>query len=305
MSIMQLLANDNKIVVNRVLIREIGLYEAVIMGELCSEYVYWESIGKLTSEGMFYCTIETLEDATGLSEYKQRRCIRNLEEFGLIETELRGLPSMRYFKINEEQLLKILEVTSEEVSEMYHEKTNASRVSRVSRDSNIANKQSKLNSKLANKQSREANIDSREKEKDKKEKDSQSAQTKFESQAVVDSYHKICVSLPTIRSLSDKRKKALATMLKKYTLDDFNEAFTKAEQSDFLTGDNDRGWQANFDFFLREDKFLKILEGDYDNKKGRSAVKKLEKMSKRSERLTPEQKKNFKEAIASGKATRI
>ena len=37
----------------------------------------------------------------------------------------------------------------------------------------------------------------------------------------------------------------------------------KLSNSQFLTGDNDRGWKASFDFLLQEKSFLKLLEGAY------------------------------------------
>ena len=42
-----LLANDGYIIVNKVLIRKLGLECATLIGELCSEYSYWEKHNKL------------------------------------------------------------------------------------------------------------------------------------------------------------------------------------------------------------------------------------------------------------------
>ena len=39
-----LLANNGYIIVNKVLIRKLGLECAILIGELCSEYSYWENI---------------------------------------------------------------------------------------------------------------------------------------------------------------------------------------------------------------------------------------------------------------------
>ena len=77
-------------------------------------------------------------------------------------------------------------------------------------------------------------------------------------------YNKFCFSLPQIRMLSDKRKKAIKTFLKQMEFSDFELACKKANESNFLTGNNDRGWKADFDFIIRADKALSILEGKYD-----------------------------------------
>ena len=57
MSITQLFASRNFVVVNKSLIKLIGLEEAVILGKLASEYDYWENSGKLDDEGYFPSTI--------------------------------------------------------------------------------------------------------------------------------------------------------------------------------------------------------------------------------------------------------
>lgn len=76
-------------------------------------------------------------------------------------------------------------------------------------------------------------------------------------------YHSICVSLPKVMKLSEKRKKAIRKILDTFSKDNILECFELAEQSDFLKGNNDRGWKADIDFILREDKFINILEGKY------------------------------------------
>lgn len=39
--IISLLANNNFIVVNKTIMKAWGLYEAILIGELSSEYLYW------------------------------------------------------------------------------------------------------------------------------------------------------------------------------------------------------------------------------------------------------------------------
>ena len=46
----------------------------------------------------------------------------------------------------------------------------------------------------------------------------------------------------------------------------FKEAFTKAQNSSFLTGNNDRGFKADIDFLINANSLTKTLEGKYDNK---------------------------------------
>lgn len=85
---------------------------------------------------------------------------------------------------------------------------------------------------------------------------------------IVELYHTICTSYPTLRAIEGNREKLIAARWKKYrTLDAFRELFEKAEASDFLKGDNDRGWTADFDWLIRPTNMSKVLEGKYDNDK--------------------------------------
>jgi len=82
---------------------------------------------------------------------------------------------------------------------------------------------------------------------------------------VVDQYCKLLPDLPQPRSIEGKRKDKLYTMLQKHPDEWFVELFTEASKQAFLFGINDRGWKATFDFFLRPDKALLVLEGSYNN----------------------------------------
>ena len=99
------------------------------------------------------------------------------------------------------------------------------------------------------------------------ENDNKTAKKIINYQAYVDKYHQRCTKLPKLRVLTDKRKGYIKTFTKTFTLEQFEEICDKANRSDFLTGKNDRGWKADFDFLLRIDKATAILEGGkYANK---------------------------------------
>ena len=84
--------------------------------------------------------------------------------------------------------------------------------------------------------------------------------------AVARLYNDLCPSLPSVRTLSDKRKRDIKARLKKYTLDDFQKVFEKAEKSSFLRGDNERGFRASLDWLINEGNMAKVLDGNYDDR---------------------------------------
>ena len=82
---------------------------------------------------------------------------------------------------------------------------------------------------------------------------------------IVELYHSICISYPKLRAVEGNREKQIAARWKKYkSLDAFRELFEKAEASDFLKGENDRAWTADFDWLIRPTNMSKVLEGKYD-----------------------------------------
>ena len=107
MSVLEFIASSNYIVLNKQLIKEIGIEESLLLGELASEYDYWQKRDELV-DGYFYSTIENVEENTTLNSYKQRKALKNLQEKNLIDVKLKGMPAKRYIKILEEQVVKIL-----------------------------------------------------------------------------------------------------------------------------------------------------------------------------------------------------
>lgn len=69
-----------------------------------------------------------------------------------------------------------------------------------------------------------------------------------------------------VQILSDKRKKAISALIKKFSKEDFMKVIDKSKVSNFLQGRNDRNWTADFDWILNQTNFIKILEGNFDNK---------------------------------------
>ena len=116
----------------------------------------------------------------------------------------------------------------------------------------------KTNSKTNVSQAEEDKEKEREKELEKEER--------VDCQQIVDLYHSTCKSFPSVRSLSESRKKAIKARLKTYSLEDFKTVFENAEASSFLKGSNDRNWSANFDWLIADKNMAKVLEGNYADK---------------------------------------
>jgi len=85
--------------VSKNLIHNLGHEAAIVYSELIRSYCYYESNGKLTNDGYFFCTVEMLEDECAVSRGQQQRILKKLSDMGLLKTELRGMPRIRYVKL--------------------------------------------------------------------------------------------------------------------------------------------------------------------------------------------------------------
>ena len=84
--------------------------------------------------------------------------------------------------------------------------------------------------------------------------------------------------VPTMRAFSQTRSATNAARVKEHGLEKIYEVFSKIPESDFLCGRTEgaRGpFYATYDWAMNPSNFLKILEGNYDNKKG-TAVRRNE-----------------------------
>lgn len=99
-------------------------------------------------------------------------------------------------------------------------------------------------------------------EKRKEEEIEKEKEKKVTCEHVRDMFNDTCVSFPKLTVISENRKKAIKARLNKYSLEQMQEMFTKAEASDFLKGANSRNWQANFDWLMKDGNFAKVLDGN-------------------------------------------
>lgn len=128
--VINLLANNGYIILNKIVIKKLGLHEAIILGELCSEYTHWEKNGKL-EDNYFYSTRENIEENTGLSAYQQREPMKKLISLGVILEKSKGMPLQKWYSLNSQLLYKLLcedldlATSSEETKEQDVKKLNS------------------------------------------------------------------------------------------------------------------------------------------------------------------------------------
>lgn len=99
---------------------------------------------------------------------------------------------------------------------------------------------------------------------------------------IVALWNEICFSLPKVKVVSDSRKAKIKTRLQEFgSADEWlnvtRELCQKVQASDFLRGNNNHNWTATFDWlFENGSNWVKVQEGNYDNKRGTQGRKTAE-----------------------------
>jgi len=101
-----LLSSSAFLVVNKCLAKQIGLKETILLADLISKEEYFIANGM--TDGWFFNTEANIEADTTLTSFQQRKCLKVLRKYGIIETKRRGVPAKQYFKINEQLVIKFL-----------------------------------------------------------------------------------------------------------------------------------------------------------------------------------------------------
>lgn len=220
--------------------------------------LYWAIIEMMRNEEDFtleldkntYRAIKILTNTTIDIEQFINNCI---EDYKLFKKQ-----DNRFYS---NSLLKRMEEKQKKQSEQYQKKAEAGKIGGI-RSGETRRNRSKDEAKQSNASSNEP------KEKEKKEKENKIKESKIKENKrneIKEIYNSVCINLPQVQKITDKRNKAIDSFLKEFTIEQFKQICEITNSTDFLIGKNDTGWKADFDFLMRIDKATSILEGKYDN----------------------------------------
>lgn len=111
------------------------------------------------------------------------------------------------------------------------------------------------------------------KETHSKEKQNEARASSMSVGEVVDLYHEILPSLPSVLKVTDARRKAITARIHDdlKTPSEWRVFFSRVGKSDFLTGKADN-FRADLEWLCKPSNFLKVREGRYDPKNATSAT---------------------------------
>ena len=110
MDIIDILAGDGYIIFNKEFAKKYGLEASVLLGAMCGYQ-------KGFRNEYFYREQSKILDDTTLTVYALRSSIKILQGLGIIEYEKRGMPAKYYYKVNVENLERVIDFRKSRVNE--------------------------------------------------------------------------------------------------------------------------------------------------------------------------------------------
>lgn len=165
-----------------------------------------------------------------------------------------------YKKIGLVRILENGEIYLPELEKMVGSETNKAELMRKKR---ARDKQNKLNGNIVT-EALPNSYTEKDKEKDKEKYKEKKIDKDYKK--TIDIYNKTCVSLPKVRRLTPKRESELEKTFCQLSIKDLKDVFIKTEESSFLTGNNKNGWTASFDWLIKYENAVKVLEDNYKDK---------------------------------------
>lgn len=228
--------------------------------------------GKQNNKGVFMMnnipyTTKMLSTIFRRSEETVIKALKIFEEFGMIQY-INGTITITNW--GKHQNLDKIEANNEYMRNYMREYRKKQKAVATNKNEDKVN--GKSNGKV--------NINSAEKELDL-EKDIESEKSKREDSisdetlsnldydSIINSFNSICKSLPKVIKLTEKRKKAITEVNKLLGNITFEQLFEKVANSDFLSG-RKGNWCSTFDWIVAPANTLKIIEGNYDDRKQKS-----------------------------------
>jgi len=109
MNVLKMIGSTAFLMANKEIIRLTDIETAILYSDLAGAQDYWSEKNEI-QDGYFYRTQNEIELNTTLSAKVQLRCLRLLEDKGLIKTKLKGLPEKKYFCIDKECMYRLSQV---------------------------------------------------------------------------------------------------------------------------------------------------------------------------------------------------
>lgn len=236
---------DRPIAYHRAFVDLTGSLSAAV---LLSQAYYWQKRCK-SEDGFWWKTQEDWKEETGHSRKELETARKACSDF--LEHDRRGIPCRSFYRVNRNAIFLKLRELSEQTRLPESDKLECPKVT---------------NQLVLNGQTNRSETTPETTPETTDRGGISNTQSSLPEEVQAWNAHE---ELPTVLVVSSKRLTQLRSRRKDpFFVANWKTAIDRICQSSFLTGQNDRGWKADFDFFLRPDAVAKIMEGKYDNRNG-------------------------------------
>lgn len=104
------------------------------------------------------------------------------------------------------------------------------------------------------------------------EKDPTTTLNKKDIDNIISTWNKLGLQQLQAINSNTKRHTMLKARISEYALETVLSAIESINESQFLKGQNNRGWIITFDWFVKPNNFLKVLEGNYIDKEDKNGT---------------------------------
>lgn len=84
---------------------------------------------------------------------------------------------------------------------------------------------------------------------------------------IVKMFNDVCISFPKVKVRNKTRDNLIKKMYKNLGINMIKAVFEMAEKSDYLSGRNGKWLNCSFDWIIKENNYIKVLEGNYNRHK--------------------------------------
>jgi hypothetical protein len=218
-----------------------------------AKVVYSVIVDKIGDNATAWPGLRWIADNTGTTKDTAKRAVDLLEKLGLLVVERAGKGSGSYYSIPGESVIKTMTVENKDCHQ--------------NKDTTVIKTRTEVSSKQGHIQKDPINRPILSSTGENSKESTQGNITK--SQEVFDYWNlkAIGTSVPNAKTLNHGRRKQIKNRLKDPDFArDFKAIIDRIYGSDFLIGKNGT-WSITFDWFIKNDaNWLKIHEGNYDNK---------------------------------------
>tara|TARA_R100001082_G_scaffold35561_1_gene18551 strand:+ start:4825 stop:5499 length:675 start_codon:yes stop_codon:yes gene_type:complete len=142
-----LLSSTAFLVVNKRLIKRVGLKASVLLADLISKEQYFIDNNMLI-DGYFYNTSENIERDTTLSRHMQSVAIKILKDKGFIETKLQGIPATLHFKIFDDKITNFLKTSCQKNTKLDLKKLKTNNNKQIKNKKDIITREQEFTEKV-------------------------------------------------------------------------------------------------------------------------------------------------------------